>query len=246
MGLQESTANESDDGDVGPYSNDRVAQRYEQLAREGKLSVRERKVLGRYFEPGPGTRVLDLGCGTGRTTRHLHDCGFDVVGVDASEPMVERGRALFGDLDIRLGDATDLGFDADTFDYVLFSYVGLDAIRPEADRIRALEEIHRVLKPRGLFAFSSHNALYNFPALAVDHSHLVNFYLANENLGNLFDRYKTDGDEFGVKWYLSHPLRQIQQLRRCGFELVSIVGKRDGVGRYFERQPYYVARKPRH
>ena len=40
-----------------------------------------------------GTRALDFGCGAGRSSRFLRDRGFDVVGVDISEPMLAEAKA---------------------------------------------------------------------------------------------------------------------------------------------------------
>ncbi|MBI1356046.1 MAG: methyltransferase domain-containing protein [Acidobacteria bacterium] len=40
----------------------------------------------------PGSRVLDLCCGTGQTAAWLLACGFEVVGVDGSEPMLRYAR----------------------------------------------------------------------------------------------------------------------------------------------------------
>src|SRR3989338_8328332 len=57
-------------------------------------------------------------------------------------------------------DAAQLDFPNNHFDYALFSFHGLDYLFPEEQRTRALHEIHRVLKPGGLFAFSSHNARF--------------------------------------------------------------------------------------
>ncbi len=42
----------------------------------------------------PGRRVLDLACGTGAWVRRLAGDGVDVVGVDLSEEMIERARAI--------------------------------------------------------------------------------------------------------------------------------------------------------
>src|SRR5215472_6887691 len=39
-----------------------------------------------------GKRILDVGCGTGRFTPRLHEAGADVVGIDASETMLEAAR----------------------------------------------------------------------------------------------------------------------------------------------------------
>src|SRR5579864_5226151 len=57
-------------------------------------------------EHATGTRALDFGCGTGRSTRFLHKLGFDVTGVDISEDMLRIARALepAGDYRILPGD----------------------------------------------------------------------------------------------------------------------------------------------
>jgi len=53
-----------------------------------------------------GTRALDFGCGTGRSTRFLRKLGFDVTGVDVSEDMLRIARAMDpkGDYRLVLGD----------------------------------------------------------------------------------------------------------------------------------------------
>lgn len=62
------------------------------------------------LEPGPGERILDLGCGTGHLTAEIAEAvgpeGF-VVGIDASPAMVERARNAHPELDVRLADATE-------------------------------------------------------------------------------------------------------------------------------------------
>ncbi|HSH00036.1 MAG TPA: class I SAM-dependent methyltransferase, partial [candidate division Zixibacteria bacterium] len=40
----------------------------------------------------PGTRALDFGCGTGRSTRLLKALGFSAIGIDISKEMVARAR----------------------------------------------------------------------------------------------------------------------------------------------------------
>ena len=102
-------------------------------------------------------RILDLGCGTGRTTRHLKDMGHKVIGVDIAPQMIQQAEALHPDIPFQVGDATQLNHPDEYFDSVLFSFNGLDYIYPETDRIQALQEINRVLKHGGLFLFSSHD-----------------------------------------------------------------------------------------
>ncbi|MFI1398693.1 class I SAM-dependent DNA methyltransferase [Streptomyces sp. NPDC020681] len=104
-----------------------------------------------------GSRVLDLGCGTGLpTARQLSDAGFEVTGVDLSGEMVRLAReyvpkATFHQIDIadlRPGGPQDLGrFDAAV---AFFSLLML----PRAEIPLALSTIHHLLVPDGLFVLS--------------------------------------------------------------------------------------------
>jgi SAM-dependent methyltransferase len=104
-----------------------------------------------------GSRVLDLGCGTGvPTARQLADAGFDVVGVDLSGGMVKLAReyvpgATFHQLDLadlRPGGPRDLGrFDAVA---AFFSLLML----PRAEIPLALLTVRHLLVPGGLFVLS--------------------------------------------------------------------------------------------
>jgi len=228
---------------VAGYESDEAVETYGEWATQEGLHASEERVVERYFDPDAG-RVLDLGCGAGRTTAVLADRGFDVTGVDVSAAMVREARQRFPGLAVQRGDATDLAFRDDSFQHVLFSYCGLDLVYPESARVDALREIRRVLAPGGVFAFSTHNSLYNVPAVVDDWHHVRTFYLANGNHRRVGRRYKVDDTEWGMKIYVTNPLRQRRRLRELGFEFVAFVGKRSSPLKYLERRPYYVARKP--
>lgn len=227
------------------YESDAAVRKYAARAIEGDLLGQERKLFDRYFSDPDGASVLDLGCGVGRTTRLLAEEGFDVVGVDVSEKMIREAEARFPSLDFRVADAKDLDFPTETFDYALFSQCGLDYLHPERNRFLALLEVRRVLKPGGIFAFSSHNSLYLLPSLFFGTGYFRQFYWSQRNVRRLFRRYKFDEREYGAKTYVASPLRQYYQLCKTGFEFVEYVAKRETPLRYFEIQPYYVVRKPR-
>lgn len=120
----------------------------------------ERQLLDCLIQPG--MRVLDLGCGNGRISVRLLERGASVFGCDLSRPALrelqERIPARKGSM-ISEGDARQLPFRDCSFDAVVFAFAGLDYVYPQADRLRALREIERVLISQGYFIFSSHNPL---------------------------------------------------------------------------------------
>ena len=120
------------------------------------LRTSEEYLIRRYMHPG--MRVLDLGCGTGRTTIHVKNRGCDVVGVDLSDAMIRRARERHPGIDFRVGDALALDFPDASFNAVFFSFNGIDNLFPFSERVTVLREMLRVLRPEGILAYSSHNA----------------------------------------------------------------------------------------
>jgi predicted TPR repeat methyltransferase len=103
------------------------------------------------------SRVLDLGCGTGLpTARQLAEADFEVIGVDLSDGMVALAQqhvpaAVFHQADIadlRPEGPRDLGrFDAVAAFFALL-------MLPRAEIPLALQTVHHLLLPGGLFALS--------------------------------------------------------------------------------------------
>ena len=108
-----------------------------------------------------GTRALDFGCGTGRSTRFLRDLAFEVIGVDVSEVMLDqaRGRDPHGDYRL-VADGTLAAFGTGTFDLVLAAFT-FDNIPTDQQKTSALRELRRLLAPGGrLVAVVSSPAIY--------------------------------------------------------------------------------------
>lgn len=121
------------------------------------LQEPEKIIFERYLDAYEDKCVLDIGVGAGRTTPHLIDRARHYIGVDYSESMVRRCHENFPGGQFIHADVRNMNmFDDDAFDFVLFSYNGLDCISHEG-RLMALTEIRRVLKQDGYFVFSSHN-----------------------------------------------------------------------------------------
>lgn len=94
------------------------AERFRRLAADGADVHGEASYVAGLV--APPARVLDAGCGTGRTATRLAEQGYEVVGCDVDEAMVEVARAEAPDLDWRVADLADLDLGA-TFDVVLLA-----------------------------------------------------------------------------------------------------------------------------
>jgi SAM-dependent methyltransferase len=98
--------------------------------------------------PGP---VLDAACGTGRHAAYLAAAGREVVGVDASEPMLARAREKLPGTDLRNGELTALPLDDASFAGAVCA-LALSHL-PEIGR--AIGELGRVLRPGGRLVISN-------------------------------------------------------------------------------------------
>lgn len=120
------------------------------------LTPAERSIFDEFVKPG--SRILDLGVGGGRTTPYLVDKACRYVGIDYSAEMVEACQRRFGACEFRIMDASDLsGFSNESFDIVVFSYNGIDCLHPQIKRWKCMRECHRVLTTEGIFILSVHN-----------------------------------------------------------------------------------------
>ncbi len=117
------------------------------------------RFMGRYAEPlasvfasfagvGPGDKVLDVGCGTGALTAHLHSAGADVTGIDPSPPFVAALAKRLPDVDVRLGVAEELPYESASFDAALAQLV----VHFMTDPVAGLREMARVTRPGGVVA----------------------------------------------------------------------------------------------
>ena len=79
-------------GECGVYERIAASGVTDGLARPGGVALTERALSLCAFPPG--SRILDVGCGTGTTVEHLNQrFGFFTAGVDPSLPMIAQGHA---------------------------------------------------------------------------------------------------------------------------------------------------------
>lgn len=140
------------------YAARSVVHHYMQLKR---LQPAEQTILDLFRDQWSKMKMLDIGVGGGRTTQHFSRLVMDYVGIDYCAEMIaacQQGfvtsvpAAVF-----EVCDARDMSqFDDHSFDFILFSFNGIDAIS-HADRLKVFQEVCRVGKTGGYFYFSSHN-----------------------------------------------------------------------------------------
>lgn len=126
---------------------DRCAERWDQIANRAVLE--QWRTLVRHSVP-PGSSVLDVGVGTGRSVRLLlsETTLKHIIGLDRSWGMLMQASKKFPVSHIELiqGDALQLPFPNDAFDVVTSVWV----LETLPDPLRALQEMLRVVRADGL------------------------------------------------------------------------------------------------
>ena len=126
---------------------------------EGQFGAGYDDVLAR-AGVGPGTRLLDAGCGAGMAAQRAAGLGATVAGIDAAALLLDIARECSPAGDFRVGDLEDLPFPDHAFDVV----TGFNAFQFAGNPVRALTEARRVTKPgggldrRGAAPFAAHPA----------------------------------------------------------------------------------------
>ncbi|HVN08152.1 MAG TPA: glycosyltransferase [Patescibacteria group bacterium] len=147
----------------GRWSNDLAVDPGERLAgvlirlsEEIKRSPEGFREMEQWSDLRIAGKILDLGCGTAWKAAFLQrensNC---VVAVDRDSRLLQFGRKHFGVEILVEGDACELAFPSDTFDWVLAVEVVEHLPRPD----RFLSEILRVLRPGGKLLLTTPNRL---------------------------------------------------------------------------------------
>jgi SAM-dependent methyltransferase len=131
------------------YEDAQRAEAYAKLEFPGTYYLAYRdlpEIITRYVQ---GKKVIDFGCGTGRSTRFLRQLGFDVIGVDISGDMIGKAREADPKGDYRLIVDGELGrFQEKAFDLVL-SVFTFDNIPTMEKKIGLFKDLRNVLTDDG-------------------------------------------------------------------------------------------------
>ncbi len=206
------------------------------------LFAEEKRLFAKYYKPGD--RILDLACGLGRTTLLLHEMGLSVRGIDASEVFINTAKRRLPYLDLRVGSYDRIEETDSAFSHVLISFNGIDYAFPESQRVTALHECARVLKPGGTLIYSSHN-LKSLHFFSPRYRYRVLWKLRNSLKAFKQRAYVL---EAGVHTLYTSPAYVIRQTESAGLKCLEMMWFRmignDRLDRYLSPYIHYVFAKP--
>lgn len=214
-----------------------------QYARRDELLPHEHAALMEVADEVRGGAILDIGVGAGRTVKALVALSANYLGVDYSHEMIAASQARFPGVRFAHADARHMAEVADeSIDLAVFSCNGISMVGHD-DRLAIMREVRRVLKPNGVFVFTTYNrnspearAGFQFPRFDMSLNparfavralrHLRNtVQSAIQRVNNLrheihADDYAVINDKchnFGVMLYYITLDKQRQQLVAAGF-----------------------------
>ncbi len=110
--------------------------------------------LKRHIHLSEGAKVLDLCCGCGRHAVELRGLGYDVIGLDLSEELLDLAcaRASECDLDVKFirCDMREIPYES-YFDLVVNFFTSFGYFADDTDNEKVLSSISKALKPGGKF-----------------------------------------------------------------------------------------------
>jgi ubiquinone/menaquinone biosynthesis C-methylase UbiE len=231
---------------INTYSDSKVVRHYAEYSTA--LQAPEGTIFKVLHPQLNRMRMLDIGVGGGRTTSFFAPLVKTYTGIDFSEGMINACKKKFNTVfpmaQFETKDVRDLkDYPSGSFDFVFFSFNGLDNISHE-ERILVLKEIKRICSPDGYFCFSSHNLQYlplffsirfrlhpikflrsvvNRKKLLLQNQEQIKNIPTADHL-TIFD----DVYDFGLFTYYSKPAYQIKQLEDAGFHSVQLFELEEG------------------
>ena len=101
--------------------------------------------------------VLDIGVGTGRTSKYLAPYCKRYVGIELNKDMLNLFSENLPQIELVHCDMREFaGLNKDKFEFVLGSYSAFDALN-HADRVKMFHNTHTMMQANGMFCFSTHN-----------------------------------------------------------------------------------------
>ena len=222
-----------------------------------ELTVKEIDFLERAYDLPKGAKLVDAPCGVGRHSIELASRGYNVTGIDITEPFVEDARASSKEagvqVDWRIGDMRKL--PQDSFDVVTCLWGSFGYFEDDGNR-EHVAAAFAALKPGGQFLFDTHTTETLLPKIAEARAwrQVDDIMILEERRFDLEgSRTVTDwtlirGDErfedtTSIRLYSYREI--VMMLRDAGFEVETVSGSLDGAPFTLGSSRLFIgARKP--
>lgn len=187
------------------YNQNRYQSDYSDLHPDVQYNILSREMKGKkiyavlkdYFGTDLDNMILcDVGCSTGIQTRILSKYFKSTIGIDIDKSAIKYANQHLAKDNLQFidGDSMDLPFEDGSFDVVVCTHVYEHV--PDANRL--MEEIYRILKPKGVCYFAAGNRLqiiephYKIPLLSIIPRGFANLYIRLLGKGNnYYERLRT-------------------------------------------------------
>ena len=180
---------------------------YKTMGTPGFIRRIEWRYILKWLDPNEGEKILDIACGGGTLSLKIAEKECEVCGIDISEDEIKSAKRLAEregiNCEFEVGSAEDLPYPNGYFDKVVCS----SSLEHFKDDIKALKEMHRVLKPNGSVVLTVDSLTYPISD-ELKEKHKKKFYVVNcYTQETLKKRFEIAGFEMqGSKYLLNSRL----------------------------------------
>ena len=170
-----------------------------------------------------GDNILDLGCGNGRLFDFLAPFDINYTGTDNSNALLTIASEKYPQAKFVYGDFMHIPFEKKEYD-IVFSIASLHHVPSEPLRLRALKEIHRILKPGGYLLMT------NWYLFQGKYQKLINKYTLKKFLRKNDMDYRdilvpwstSDKEIIAERYYHAFTTKELEKLAiKVGFKIIS-------------------------
>lgn len=155
--------------DIKNYDFESMKKRYNEfysLKDFKKFPVAEKsfiKSLIKKYNIKPGSKVLDIGCGTGKYSSLFNKFGMYQLGIDLSDVAIDKARKLFPECNFQVGNVLELNLN-DKYDVIYVSGLSLFNTSDLNTLKSFLDSLLIFLKKDGIIIFVKTSSLTNMPS----------------------------------------------------------------------------------
>lgn len=129
------------------------------------ITKNEIELFSKILQSSKESMILDLACGQGRHSLELSRQGYtNIYGLDRSHFLIRKAKAIMQQEGLKVnfkeGDARKLPFQNDLFDVVMILGNSFGYFESTEDDVKILQEVHRILKPGGIFLIDVADGAY--------------------------------------------------------------------------------------